>query len=70
MARRHKSRMPPQTGGVPIILPPRQNAASGVTVEYTDYDEPCVVCRQPSWVQIDGIALHSDRCLDYHRKIG
>jgi hypothetical protein len=63
-----KSRLPP-LGDVPTVLPPR-TTADGVTVHYATVAEACVVCRLPAYTRVDEIPLHSDRCLDYHRKAG
>jgi hypothetical protein len=66
MRTRRKSRLP-NLGDVAVVLPPRVTA-DGVTVVYADDAELCIVCRLPCYVRVDGIALHTDRCLDRHRK--
>ena len=58
---------PPLSVGFDVIVMPRVTA-DGVTVMYSDYAQPCIVCQLDSYTRVDGIALHTDRCLDRHRK--
>jgi hypothetical protein len=67
MTRRRRTPRLPHLGDIAVILPPRVTA-DGVTVVYADDAELCVVCRLPCYVRVDGIALHTDRCLDHHRR--